>query len=183
MRDVSTGEVMWEEFEDDGAVMPFAATRDRRLWAYVRTTRGEERGPGRVLVRGWPFDKAGPTLVTEKQHVGTLALSDTGELLALTDWPSIEFWHLAGKPVGSASRLRALEWPAISGTGEALDWHPQSGFLAHSGARRATVFSAGPEPFWSAESAYASDVRFTSDGALLAVGDWSEGAVYGWPPG
>jgi hypothetical protein len=183
VRDALSGEIMWEELEDNGMVTSLAVTRDRKLWSYVRTTLDERIPHDRVLVRSWPFDQSEPTLVTEAARISALALDDTGELLALRRWPSIEIWTLGRRPAGSAAPVHTLDWQAVSGTGEALDWHPQSTFLALSGADRATVFTAQLGAFWSVKSAYASDVRFTSDGALLAVGDWSNGAMYEWPPG
>ncbi len=183
VRDALTGEVVWDELEGDESVMPLAPSRDRRVWAYVRTPRGTGSRSVRVLVRSWPFDRHEARLVAEKEHVNALAVDSTGELLALTAWPSIEVWQLGRQPGEGAFLLRALERGAVSGTGDGLDWHPQSTFVAQAGANRATVFTAQLETFWSVKSLYASDVRFTSDGALLAVGDWSKGAVYEWPPG
>jgi hypothetical protein len=182
VRDAFTGEVLWEELEVDEGVTPFVTTGDRALWAYVRVPREAGSGHDRVCVRSWPFGEGEATVVLEKEHVGALAVDDRGELLALTDWPSLEVWRLPKHPEGAASLLHALDWPASSGTGEALDWHPGSDVLAYAGAGGAAVLTARLEPIWHIETMYPSDVRFAPDGSLLAVGDWSKGVVHDWPP-
>jgi hypothetical protein len=134
------------------------------------------------MIRRWPFDRNEPVLVAQADEVSALAVDDPGELMALCDWPRIEVWSLGTTAEGAATLRHALDWPALSGTGDALDWHPRSGLLAYSGAERAKVFTSELEPFWFTETESPSDVRFSDDGSLLAIGDWSKGAVHAWPP-
>jgi WD40 repeat protein len=94
----------------------------------------------------------------------------------------LEAWRDGGAQAGVASLAHSFSSEVISGTGERLDWHPRSEYLAHSGGEHASVFTSTLDPVSSAKSQYPSDVRFSDDGTLLAVGGWSEGAVHRWPP-
>jgi WD40 repeat protein len=182
VRDAGTGEVVWEELEEDEAVTPLVVTRNRQAWAYVRGTRGAAGMRDRLLLRRWPFDGGNAELVLAKPDVDTLAIDDSGELVALRAWPTLEVWRVGGAPAGAASLAHSLSSEAISGTGEQLDWHPGSRYLAHSGDNHARVFTSTLDPVWSTKTLYPCDVRFSDDGTMLAVGDWSRGAVHRWPP-
>jgi hypothetical protein len=93
----------------------------------------------------------------------------------------LEVWRVAGAQTGAASLAKSITSEVISGTGEKLDWHPRCEYLAHSGGERASVFTSTLDPIWSTKTTYPSDVRFSDDGKMLAVGDWSKGAIHSWP--
>jgi len=177
VRDVHSGEIVWEEFENDG----LSSSLGRQLWVYLRGTSGAagEHGPrpdeAVALRRGQrPAGAAG-----EGQADDTAA-GDSGELVALRAWPTIEVRRVSGAPGCGASLAHSSCSDVISGTGARLDRRPRSRYLAHCDGGHTSVFTPTLDPVWSTAPAY-PDGRFSDDGTLRAAGDWSKGAVYRRP--
>jgi hypothetical protein len=117
VRDARTGEVVWEDFEEDEAVTPLAVSRDRQAWTYVRGTRGAAGMRDRVVMRRWPFERDTAELLLAKPNVDALAIDDSGQLVALRAWPMLEVWRVAGAQTGAASLAKSITSEVISGTG------------------------------------------------------------------
>jgi WD40 repeat protein len=67
---------------------------------------------------------------------------------------------------------------SCGGTGSALAWSPKADFLGSVQAGKAVVYRAGSlELFREFVLAYPSDVAFSPDGRLVAVGSWESGLV------
>lgn len=128
---------------------------------------------GALHVRRWPFERNDAEIHAYAGHkLWDLAPYDS-ERVAVGTTGSVELWQLAGRRPKVLAR-----WPtAISGTGEHVAWSPDGRFLAHAGAHYATVLDDQLRVVWHAPFDYASDVAFSPDGRLLAVGDWSKGVV------
>jgi WD40 repeat protein len=67
---------------------------------------------------------------------------------------------------------------SCGGTGSALAWSPKADFLGSVQAEKVVVYRAGSlEPFREFVLPYPSDVAFSPDGRLVAVGSWESGFV------
>jgi hypothetical protein len=145
--------------------------RDRTLWVFAT-----DKGVG---LQRWPFWDSTPLICAfphEYAGLARFALADSSDRVVVGTAGAVEVWAL------DASRDAAVvtaSWPtAISGTGAAVAWHPTESFVAHAGGRAAWILTADLAPVWHAEFAYPSDVAFSTGGSLLAIGDWSKGAVF-----
>jgi outer membrane protein assembly factor BamB len=172
VRDSNTGEVVWKSKIPGQRV---TCRRDRMVWCFAT-----DEGLG---VQRWPFWDTSPTVYPypdDRSGFGSFALADSGDRVAVATPGAVEVWALeafTGRAVVAAS------WPtAISGTGDAVAWHPSGTLIAHAGARSASILTAELAPIWHEPFPFPSDVAFSADGCLLAVGDWSKGAVFALAP-
>jgi WD40 repeat protein len=171
VRDASSGEVLVHE--QVGMVSTLDCTRDRMTWIYTVEGLG-------LVRRLWPFGEtpAVPILRSETR-LGTgwgTTLSDDGTLLARSTGRAIETWKVDANG-GRPEQVGNCEVP-VSGSGYALRWHPEADMLAYAASGVALLLTSEAKPLWWGPGfQYASDVRFSSAGDLLAVGDWSKGAV------
>jgi WD40 repeat protein len=169
VRDAASGVIVLHE--RDGRIGILTTTRDRETWLYSRNGSG-------IVIRRWPFTKheAVPCTTSGDLLFGgssTAAISDDGRFVATTGWERIDIWERAD------DRLEALAACAVpgSGTGTGLSWHPTGRTLAYAGGGQALLLTRELRVIWSAPFRYASDVAFSPNGDLLAIGDWSRGAV------
>ena len=177
VRDVRSGNVRWEEPGD--SVFQLARTRDRTVWAHDRS--GHRWGrKGQVLIRRWPFPDHPSEVVPEIPGAQALALSDDGCKLAVRTRGIVVLERVSpDEPWAITSQLENVDY---GGSGFRLAWSPDGALLAHTGDRRGEVYNAALHLLHTEPLPFPSDVEFSPDGSLLALGDWSAGISLAWPP-
>jgi WD40 repeat protein len=171
VRDARTGEVVVHEHV--GQVSTLHCTRDRTRWIYTA------HGVG-LVTRSWPFsDNEAVPIFRSKTPLGAgwgATLSDDGRLVARSIDRTIETWRIDVNG-GPPEQIGGCDVP-ISGTANALSWHPTKDMLAYAASGVVLLLTSEARPlWWGAGFQYGSDVCFSPDRNLLAVGDWSKGAV------
>jgi WD40 repeat protein len=166
VRDATTGAIALHE--RSAAVQVLASTPDRELWAY---------NCGDTLVlRRWPFDANEPNVFRFERHafvVADVALVDA-DRVAIARTGGVETWNFGTEPPEALAH-----WPtAIAGTGDVVACSADGRFVAHAGGGAATILDDELRVVWHEPFEYPSDVAFSPDGRLLAVGDWSKGVVF-----
>jgi WD40 repeat protein len=172
VRDSQSGGLVWKS---DFPARGVAPRRDRTVWLFAT-----DDGIG---LQRWPFWDSTPVIYAfppEYSRVARFALADSSDRVVVGTPRAVEIWMLDASL--EAAVVTASWRTAISGTADAVAWHPTEAFVAHAGGRAASVLSADLVPVWHEEFAYPSDVAFSTDGSLLAVGDWSKGAVFALSP-
>jgi WD40 repeat protein len=168
VRDSATGDVVWTS---DIPARRVTSGRDRMLWCFA-----SEAGIGVQRWPLWAHDAVVFSYPEDRSWLTSLALTDSGDRVVVATSDAVEIWAL-DRPTGSA--VVTASWPtARSGTGSAVSWHPSGELVAHAGGTFASILTAELEPVWHEQFPYPSDVTFSADGSLLAVGDWSKGAVF-----
>src|SRR4051794_2270587 len=171
VRDATSGQVVFHE--QVGSVRRLDCSRDRMRWLYTAEGMG-------LVTRLWPFEENDPVPIpsaASRLDCGWGAmLSDDGALLARATGVAIETWQVDPEN-GHWEQRGRCEVP-ISGSGYALAWHPEAEIVAYAASGVALLLTADAAPIWWAPGfEYGCDATFSRDGDLLAVGDWSKGAV------
>jgi WD40 repeat protein len=167
VRDAASGEVVLHE--SGGSITSIACSADRSHWLYTRAGAG-------CVTRRWPFMEFEPMVYANGDFLlgpHALAISGDGQRIVTARWQLIEAWQIDG------NRLELLgeHSVATSGTGDAVAWSPAGTSIAYAGAGQALVLTPELHVVWRADFRYPSDVAYSPDGDLLAIGDWSSGAV------
>ncbi|MGZ4391250.1 MAG: WD40 repeat domain-containing protein [Gaiellaceae bacterium] len=167
VRDAASGEVVLHE--GGGSITAIACTADRSRWLYTRAGVG-------CVTRRWPFMEFEPTTYENGDFLRgphAVAISSDGRRIVTASWQLIQTWQV------DANRLDLLGEHSVptSGTDEAVAWSPAGTSVAYAGAGQALVLTPELHVLWRADFQYPSDVTYSPDGGLLAIGDWSSGAV------
>ncbi|MEA2214162.1 MAG: hypothetical protein QOF83_4110 [Solirubrobacteraceae bacterium] len=161
VRDVTSGEVVWEEDHPGEMISALTCTRDRRLWAYGRAISEGDR----VVLRAWPFWKHPAVAVTVIRHCTSLALSDDGRHLAAAHRGALRTFDVAHD--GCSARPSAvLDDMPLSGTHDSVSWTPDATAIAYAGAEVTQTFDRALRQIHSSPLPYPCDVDFSPAGTL-----------------
>jgi len=148
VRDSVSGETAWTSDVSAYGVTP---RRDRAEWAFF-TADG-------VALQRWPFwdhslvtyaPPPGAPPDAKPPVISEIVLADESDRVVVALGGAVEMWLL-----DSASRqcVRTARWEtAISGTGDAVAWHPSGQFVAYAGAGVASILTHDSYPYGTRRS-------------------------------
>jgi len=179
VHEIATGRCVFMEEFDDCMLERLACDAARELFVYYRQPLSEEDAEGVVagslVLRRWPFDKHGETCLPGRwRRVDAVAPSPDGRRLAILHEARLSVVALdGGEPVVSCAL-------GETAAGIGLAWSPDGAIVACTERRQASFFDAATLARRARHVvAHASDVAFSPDGRLAAVGSWEKGVVLG----
>ena len=167
VHDLDKGSESRRVFEGE---MVRAVLRAGDRWVVVTSATAGAGRPDRVCVYGASLEGR-PEVEFTVADLSHAALSPEGDRLAASrahhgDIVVVEL---------SSGKLLASTKAKLGGTGAAVRWGPS--LLGSVQDGRVELLSPSLERVGGADLVYPSDVSFSPDGALIALGSWSEGTV------
>lgn len=181
VRQVQGLRVEYVEQHPDLMLGPVATSPDRLTWVFAlggKQIEGAEPTLGRIELRVWPFTIGTRTVLREEAGVvAGLALSPDGDQFAILE-------RRVGDPHYSIALASTRTGSVLSETASAR-WSPRRGFAWSSDGKWIIVGSGDGHdvldselrPIGTLKGEYSSDVAFSPDASLVALGYWGHGLV------
>jgi WD40 repeat protein len=176
VRSATSGSVVFQKTFPGEMITKIAHSSHNDTWFVVHQPTAisddQSPAPAYISVWGWPMDAPVDFLKSSENCINAISVSPDGRHLCVVGHASIAVMNLAEKRfVGSVPYN-------FGGTGFVTNWSPDSREIA-SVQRNSCVFhdASTMEKLKSIELQYASDIAYSPDGNLLALGSWEAGML------
>jgi hypothetical protein len=179
-RETENGRVVFERRFAHEMIQGVAAAVGGSIWLSSHSPKATARDrppePAYFLRWAWPLSSADPEVLRIRvPFLRSSALSPDGRLLAVIFGAPPTTLQIFSLPEQTIVHSRQV---VPGGTGCALRWSKDSGYLGFVNRDRISVIEAPSfDDVWAHILEYPSDLDFSPDAALVALGSWSTGKI------
>lgn len=176
VRSAESGQISFQRGFPGEMITRIARTATGDRWFVVHQPKSvvDHKPPASAFVSvwGWPFEEPQDRLMHREGTIKDLAVSPDGSRLCLLGHESITVVRLAD------NGLLASGAYTYGGTQFVATWSPDGHEIATVQKDSFVFYAANTaQPSQTIDLAYASDIAYSPDGKLLALGSWSSGML------
>ena len=176
VRSATSGGVVFQKIFPGEMIVKIAHSNDNDTWFVVHQPKAISQdlspAPAYISVWSWPFDVPVDFLMSSENRINGFSVSPDGRKICVVGHDCISVMELAEK------RLVGSVPYNYGGTGFATSWSPDSLEIATVQKHSCGFYDASTlEKRKSIELQFASDIAYSPDGNLLALGAWETGVL------
>lgn len=176
VRSSTSGDVVFLKTFPGEMITKIARSSHNDTWFVVHQPKAisqdQSPAPAYISIWAWPMEAPIDFLQSPENCINAISVSPDGRHICVVGHHSISVINLAEKRfVGSVPYV-------FGGTGFVANWAPDSRELASVQKNSCVFYDASTlEKLKSIELQYASDIAYSPDGNLLALGGWESGIL------
>jgi hypothetical protein len=176
VRSATSGEVVFQKIFPGEMILKIARSNDHDTWFVahqpIAISQNSSPAPAYISVWAWPFSVPTDFLKPSENRINGFAVSPDGLRICVVGNDTISVMELAEKRHVASAPYN------FGGAGFAMNWSPDSQEIASVQMNSCVFYDPSTlEKRRSIELQYASDIAYSPDGNLLALGAWDAGVL------